>query len=136
MKKFRSSLIFNVPMHCEMLQNFCKFCSLDNVISKRENEFIVYLDANNRYLWAMSQSLPAGNFKWVKNVDEFGVMNIAEDSPTRHILEVDLGREFSHWINFSKPEYTLLWWIIVCPYYFSYVAKVWHEQQFLKFDIE
>ena len=83
-------------MHCEMLQKFSKFCSLDNVISKRENEFIVYLDANNRYLWAMSQLLPAGNFKRVKNLDEFGVMNIAEDSPTRHILEVDLGREFPH----------------------------------------
>ena len=94
MKKSRSSLI-NVPMHCEILQNFCKFCSLDNVISKRENEFIVYLDANNWYRWAMSQSLPTSNSKRVENVDEFDVMNIAQDSPTRHVFEVDLSREFS-----------------------------------------
>ena len=44
----------------------------------------------------MSQSLPTGNFKWVNNVDEFGFMNITEDSPTGYILEVDLGMEFSY----------------------------------------
>lgn len=26
----------------------------------------MYYDANNLYSWAMSQSLPYGNFKWIK----------------------------------------------------------------------
>ena len=43
----------------------------------------------------MSQSLPTSNSKRVENVDEFDVMNIAEDSPTRHVFEVDLSSEFS-----------------------------------------
>ena len=31
--------------------------------------FIQYLDANNLYGWAMSQSLPAGNFQWLDEDD-------------------------------------------------------------------
>lgn len=31
----------------------------------------MYLDANNLYGWTMSQNLPTGGFKWVKN-DEWG----------------------------------------------------------------
>ena len=30
------------------------------------NSYIIYLDANNLYGWAMSQYLPMGGFKWVK----------------------------------------------------------------------
>ena len=37
----------------------------------------------------MSQSLPTGISKWVKNVDEFDIMNITKDSPTRYILGED-----------------------------------------------
>ena len=44
----------------------------------------------------MSQSLRTGNSKWIKNVDEFDIMNITEDSPTRYILGEDLGMEFSY----------------------------------------
>ena len=27
----------------------------------------MYLDANNLYVWGISQLLPTGGFKWVKN---------------------------------------------------------------------
>jgi len=33
---------------------------------EEESKFIQYLDANNLYGWAMSQTLPVGNFKWMK----------------------------------------------------------------------
>ena len=41
---------------------------------KVPSEYIMYLDANNLYGWAMSQYLPTGNFKWmsdreIKNID-------------------------------------------------------------------
>jgi len=33
---------------------------------EEESKFIQYLDANNLYGWAMPQTLPVGNFKWMK----------------------------------------------------------------------
>ena len=39
---------------------------------------IQYLDANNLYGWAMSQSLPTDGFKWMKNLTKENVMDILE----------------------------------------------------------
>ena len=33
---------------------------------EEENSYLMYLDANNLYGWAMSQSLPFGDFKWLE----------------------------------------------------------------------
>ena len=33
--------------------------------SSEESIFIVHLDANNLYAWAMSKYLPCGGFKWL-----------------------------------------------------------------------
>ena len=45
---------------------------------------------NNLYGWEMSEYLPYGEFKWLKNVDEIDVMSIDEKSNTEYFLEVDL----------------------------------------------
>ena len=34
---------------------------------KASSKYIMYLDTNNLYGWAMSQYLPTGNFKWMTN---------------------------------------------------------------------
>ena len=56
----------------------------------KPSTFITYLDKNNLYGWAMSEYLPYGEFKWLKNVDELDVMSINEKSDVGSILEVDL----------------------------------------------
>ena len=50
----------------------------------------MHLDKNNLYGWRMSQYLPYGGFKCLKNVDNFDVNWISEKSPIGYIFEVDL----------------------------------------------
>ena len=38
----------------------------DEYDTNKETNYQQYLDANNLYGWAMSQSLPTGEFKWIK----------------------------------------------------------------------
>ena len=66
-------------------------------ISKRhsksdENTDIMYWDANNLYGWAMIQDLPYGGFKFLsqKDINNFDLHSISENSPIGYILEVDL----------------------------------------------
>ena len=42
----------------------------------KPSTFSTYLDKNNLYGWAMSEYLPYGEFKWLKNVDELDVISI------------------------------------------------------------
>ena len=60
--------------------------------------YIQYLDANNLYGWAMSQSLPTHGFKWVRDLTKETVMDILEKANHSmsnlgrkgYIFEVDL----------------------------------------------
>ena len=38
----------------------------------------------------MSEYIPYGGFKWLKNIDKFDIMSISDKSPMLYILEVDL----------------------------------------------
>ena len=51
-----------------------------------EDNFLLYLDANNLYGWAMSQPLPTKDFKWEKNSDYY--LNIPKGRGC--IIECDL----------------------------------------------
>ena len=44
------------------------------------SKYILYLDMNIFYGWVMSVYLPYGRFKWLKNVDNFDVNSINENS--------------------------------------------------------
>ena len=58
-----------------------------------ESSYLMYLDANNLYEWAMSQKLPVNGFKWKKNVSKFDedfIKSYDEDSDKGYILEVDV----------------------------------------------
>ena len=54
--------------------------------TKKLSKFIIYLDMNNLYGWAMSKYLPYERFKWLKKVDGFDVMSIGKKSKTGYIL--------------------------------------------------
>lgn len=54
---------------------------------------IMYLDANNLYGWAMSQPMPIGEYKWLKNVSQFTtehIMSLGDYDDYGYLLEVDL----------------------------------------------
>ena len=58
-----------------------------------ESSYLVYLDPNNLYEWAMSQKSSLNGFKWKKNVSKFDedfIKNNNEDSNKGYILEVDV----------------------------------------------
>ena len=59
---------------------------------KAPSKYIMYLDANNLYGWAMSQYLPTGGFRWMteKQIDNIDLFKYKEDSKKGLILEVDL----------------------------------------------
>ena len=59
---------------------------------KAPSKYIMYLDANNLYGWAMSQYLPTGGFRWMtqKQIDKTNLATYNEDSKKGLILEVDL----------------------------------------------
>ena len=67
---------------------------LDGYDESKPTEHLIYWDANNLYGWAMSQYLPAGDFKWLSDEDiaEFNVTSINDEYDAGYILEVDLDK--------------------------------------------
>ena len=63
---------------------------MENYVSTKPSIYIEYLDMNNLHGWTMSSYLSCGGFKWLKNVDNFDVNSINENSPIEYILKVDL----------------------------------------------
>ena len=74
---------------------------------KAPSKYIMYLDANNLYGWAMSQYLPTGGFKWMteKQINKINLAQYNEDSNKGLILEVDL--EYSKELHNLHNDYPL-----------------------------
>ena len=72
-----------------------------------DNKFIMYWDANNLYGWAMNQPLPYCDFNFLtkKQISEFCLNSISENSPIGYILEVDL--EYCKKLHDSYSDYPL-----------------------------
>ena len=73
----------------------------------QESSYILPLDANNLYGWAMVQPLPERQFDWL-NEDQkaaFDVMQIEDESEMGYILEVDL--EYPAQLHNDHSDYPL-----------------------------
>ena len=75
---------------------------MKNYYKSIKSSYLMYLDANNLYGWAMSQKLPVNNFKWVEDLLKFNesfIRNYDENSDEGYILEVD--------VEYSKELFNL-----------------------------
>ena len=74
---------------------------------KIPSKYIMYLDANNLYGWAMSQFLPTSGFRWLsrKKIDQLDLAKFTENSSKGLILEVDL--EYPKKLHDLHNEYPL-----------------------------
>jgi hypothetical protein len=81
-------------------------------IAEKLKSFLLYLDANNLYGWAMLQYLPTGGFSWVKETDQLQDLKqklehglIADDSKVGYILKVKL--KYPENLHSSHTDYPL-----------------------------
>ena len=74
---------------------------------KAPSKYIMYLDANNLYGWAMSQYLPTGGFRWMaeKQINNINRTKYEKDSKKGLILEVDL--EYPEGLHNLHNDYPL-----------------------------
>jgi len=56
----------------------------------KQSKYIMSLDANNLYGWAMSPSLPYSGLELVDDIKDFDIKNVKDDSDVGHILEVNI----------------------------------------------
>ena len=80
-----------------MCQSVHRYAKANNKYMKNydksiESSYLMYLDANNLYGWAMSQKLPVNGFKWEDDLSRFNerfIKNYNENSDIGCFLEVD-----------------------------------------------
>ena len=75
--------------------------------SSEESKFIMYLDANNLFDWAMSQYLPYSEFKWLREreISRSSLNSISENSFVGYMLKVDL--EYPDELHNLQNDYPL-----------------------------
>ena len=59
----------------------------------KESSFLMYVDANNLYGWAMSKKLPVDGFKWVDDLSIFTedfIKSYDEEGDVGYLLVVDI----------------------------------------------
>ena len=82
----------------EMCQAIYKYGKANNKYMNNYDKsimpsFLMYLEVNNLYGWAMSQKLPIDGFKWVEKLSKFNekfIKSYNENSDKGYFLEVDV----------------------------------------------
>ena len=87
-KGIRGSICNKVHSYAEANNKYMK-----NYDKNKESSFLMYVDANNLYGWAMSKKLPVEKFKWVGDLSMFTedfIENYDEESDVGYLLVVDI----------------------------------------------
>ena len=66
---------------------------MKNYDKNKESSFLMYVDANNLYGWAMSKKLPVDGFKWVDDLSMFTedfIKSYDEEDDVGYLLVVDI----------------------------------------------
>ena len=65
---------------------------MKNYDNSKESSYIMYLDANNLYGWAMSQKLPTHGYRFLNEseIDNFDINKIDLEDETGYMIECDL----------------------------------------------
>ena len=80
-KGIRGGICNKVHSYAEVNNKYMK-----NYDKNKESSFLMYVDANNLYGWAMSKKLPIDEFKWVGDISLF-----TEDFLKNYDEEGDVG---------------------------------------------
>ena len=80
---------------CQVIHRYAKANSkyMNNYGKSIISSYLMYLDANYLYGWAMSQMLPVNGFKWVKNLSKFNesfIKDYDENNNKGYFLKVDV----------------------------------------------
>ena len=73
-----------------------------------ESSYLMYLDANNLYGWAMSKKLPVNGFKWENDLSRFNenfIKNYNENSDAGYFLEVDIEYPKQLWSSYKDLQF-------------------------------
>ena len=68
-------------------------------------KYLIYLDANNLYGWAMAQPLPTGDFEWMEPEAIEDVLRYPDDHEYGAMVECDL--EYPHDLHNAHNDYPL-----------------------------
>ena len=132
--------IFDIDMYLfvekglrrEISYIFKRYSEVNNKYMKhydptKPSKYISYIDMNNLHGWAMSGYLHYGEFKWLKNFNNFDIISISEKRPVGYILEVDL--EYSDELHVLHSDYSLVPEKLAIPYdmWSDYCKKIADE---------
>ena len=101
-------LMFERGIRGGIVQSYHRYAKANNKYmgdkydSEKDSVFLQYLDANNLYGCAMSQSLPTHGFEWVEDLSVFTPHEIGEicrddGEGVGYLLEVDVGYPNKLW---------------------------------------
>ena len=91
-------LVIEAGIRGGMCQSTHRYAKENNAYMKNydestESSYLMYLDANNLYGWAMSQKLPVNGFEWENDLSRFNerfIKSYNENSNKGYFLEVDV----------------------------------------------
>ena len=85
--------------------------------------WLLLVDCNNQYGWAISQYLPVGGFKWEEDLSQFTegmIKNLKDEQDEGFLLEVDL--EYPEELHDKHDQVLVLLYLLL--FHFSSLVSI------------